>query len=717
MTHDDEFQPISSYQDGVRRTLRQVIDFMAVLAVVVIVLNLVRVSQFGLLFMLTSGVLLTFCVLPPLFLRDDRYLPVKGAMMVFGFVFANFVGITDLGLGAAAFVAFPFHMALCAALFSRRVTYLALAVFTCCVIACALLFVQGHLQAPPVPLVQWNQSASNWGIMLVSLTVTNVLVITLVYNQSRFWRLTDSDAYEKARQFEALVEYAPDAITILDVDTGHFVAINTRAEELFGKSREDLVGKMGVGQVSPERQPSGETSEALARAYVEQALAGAHPTFEWHHTGADGNPVPCEISLSRIPPFDRNLVRGNIANIANRLAEQQQRETLQMQLAAAQRLETIGQLTGGVAHDFNNLLAVILGNLELLQDECGQESIKARLQPCIDATLRGADLTRSMLSYARQAQLEPHPLDLNRLVRETKNWAGRTLPTSIEIETSLLARLWTVEADPGVAESALLNLILNARDAMPAGGKLTIETSNVRIDELYVDNRNEELVAGRYVMVAVSDTGSGIAQESLERIFDPFFTTKSPGKGSGLGLPMVLGFMRQSGGTVQVYSEPGVGSTFKLYFPATAQHEASTDLPKRDTLPDGRGKRILIAEDEEEVLTVLTAMLGASGYEVTEAKTGDQAKAIFDADPHFDLLLTDIVMPGTLQGTSLARELRAITSSLPVIFMSGYASEATVHGNGLRPEDIRLMKPVMRRDLLDAVARALQSGPGASRDP
>lgn len=374
----------------------------------------------------------------------------------------------------------------------------------------------------------------------------------------------------------------------------------------------------------------------------------------------------------------------------------------------AQKHESIGQLTGGMAHDFNNLLAVIMGNLELLRDEINDEDHRSLIDAGIAASLRGADLTRAMLAFARKATLEATVVDLNKLVRDTKNWTGRTLPASIEVETSLLAGLWEIVVDPSSTQSALLNLILNARDAMDGSGKLTIETANVRIDEEYIDTRQVELKPGRYVMLAVSDTGHGIPPEQVEEIFEPFFSTKGPGKGSGLGLSMIQGFMRQSGGTIQVYSEVGVGTTFKLYFSAAENSAVPVAVRTPDNATVSQKARILVAEDQEEVLQVVVRSLENAGYGVTSAKSGDEAKALFEADPSYDLLLTDIVMPGSLLGTVLAKKLREIEPSLPVVFMSGYASEAAVHGNGLRPDDIRLMKPVQRHDLLVAIAKSLK---------
>lgn len=376
----------------------------------------------------------------------------------------------------------------------------------------------------------------------------------------------------------------------------------------------------------------------------------------------------------------------------------------------AQKMESIGQLTGGVAHDFNNLLAVILGNLELIDETDDPEEIKGSVSAALAATHRGADLTKSLLSFARQSPLEPTIIDINQLVRETKNWSSRVIPENIDVESSLLAGLWQAEADPNLSQNALLNLILNARDAMPKGGRMTIETCNVRIDEEYNEQRGEAVEPGRYVLLAVSDTGTGMSKDNLEKAFEPFFTTKPVGTNSGLGLSMVQGFMKQSGGAIRVYSEEGVGTTVKLYFKAIDDKPdvSARQKPATETKTQ-TGARILVVEDEEAVLDVLTGALTRAGYQITSARSGDEAMQIWNDDPHFNLLVTDIVMPGDLQGTQLARALRERQTKLPVVFLSGYASEATVHGNGLRPADIRLMKPVRRVDLLAAVEKALRS--------
>lgn len=389
--------------------------------------------------------------------------------------------------------------------------------------------------------------------------------------------------------------------------------------------------------------------------------------------------------------------------------EAQEELTKQIALTEqSQKRETIGQLTGGVAHDFNNLLAIIMGNLELLEGEDEEDERQKLIETALGATLRGADLTKNMLAFARRTRLQPKTLDLNTIVRRTKNWSGRTLPANIAVETSLLAGLWKVEADESSIESALLNLIVNARDAMPDGGKLTIESANVRIDADYLDDRSEEFEPGRYVMLAVSDTGTGISPEHLNKIFDPFFTTKQPGSGSGLGLSMIEGFTRQSGGGARVYSELGIGTTFKLYFKALTKGTAKKEPPQRSvTTSQHNNATVFVVEDEPSVRKILIKNLEKNGYNVRSAASGDLALRYFEADSDVDILVTDIVMAGQLQGTDLAKEIRKIRPDLPIVFMSGYASEATVHGNGLRPEDIRLMKPVRSADLLAALEKAL----------
>ena len=376
----------------------------------------------------------------------------------------------------------------------------------------------------------------------------------------------------------------------------------------------------------------------------------------------------------------------------------------QEHLRQAQKVEAIGNLTGGVAHDFNNLLAVILGNLELYQEIEDPETRSKLIGEAIKATNRGADLVKSLLSFARRAHLTPTRLNLNQVLNNTAFWSSRVLPETISIETSLFAGLWDTELDATSIEAAIINLLLNARDAMPNGGRLTLETANMRIGDEYIDERFEDIEPGRYVMLAISDTGFGIAEDILDQIFEPFYTDKPVGEGTGLGLSMVQGFIKQSNGAMRVYTEVGIGTTFKLYFKASEGAPLSAEI-KDSILPAGDqdGLRILLAEDEKSVAVVLRNILELAGHSVIEAGSGDEALEIYKETHAVDILLTDIVMPGKLQGPALAKAIRAIDPEFPCVFLSGYAAEATVHGNGLKPSDTRLMKPASRTDLLAAI--------------
>jgi CheY-like chemotaxis protein len=291
---------------------------------------------------------------------------------------------------------------------------------------------------------------------------------------------------------------------------------------------------------------------------------------------------------------------------------------------------------------------------------------------------------------------------------EAESMIRRVLPENISVSIDSRATIEDLVVDPDQLQSSILNIAINARDAMPDGGRLKIDTYDQDVGEHIVQSDSGDLEPGRYLAISVSDTGIGMEASTRDKSIEPFFTTKSVGEGSGLGLSMVHGFTRQSEGALEISSELGSGTSGIMLFPVVLGD--TFECEKMDALPsESHGGRILVAEDEVAVGAVLEGILKAAGYDVVSATSGDAAKALFEANPTFDLLVTDIVMPGSLQGTELSKELRAIKDELPVVFMSGYAAEATVHGNGLRPEDTRLMKPVKRRDLLEAISRALRN--------
>lgn len=558
----------------------------------------------------------------------------------------------------------------------------------------------GWVAEKRVAIVEIIQLLLSLGVVLFVVSLVRRLERNIVLEQANKDLSTEIDERIRAEhalrdseeRFRSVVEHSPSILALKDTD-GRFQLVNRRYENWFGVESQALIGKTPAEIFDPEitrRWSEGDQFIMTGREPFEQEIDVSFADGSIHH-----------LRITKFPVFKANGELMGVGEFGIDLTGEHQAEE---KLRQSQKLEAVGQLTGGVAHDFNNLLAVIMGNLELLRDGLSGDDQLKMIDAGISATKRGADLTQNMLAFARKARLTPEAIDLNRLVSETRNWSGRTLPASISVETSLLAGLWKIEADPSSTESALLNLILNARDAMPNGGKLTLETANVRVDQHYLDTHNEELEPGRYVMLAVSDTGDGISAETMAQIFEPFYSTKPPGAGSGLGLSMVQGFMKQSNGTVQVYSELGLGTTFKLYFKALQASVVVMPVEaNRKSNPNLIGRRILVAEDEAEVLEIIVITLEKAGYEVVSANSGDRAFEIFKAHPNFDLLLTDIVMPGTLQGTTLSKEIREHVPNLRVVFMSGYASEATVHGNGLRPEDIRLMKPIMRADLLAAI--------------
>ena len=393
---------------------------------------------------------------------------------------------------------------------------------------------------------------------------------------------------------------------------------------------------------------------------------------------------------------------GSVSNISEKRAADERRQQ-------AQRLEAVGQLTGGVAHDFNNILTVIMGNAELLLDVLPEEH-PARLlgEVTVRASERGAELTDRLLAFARRKPLEPQVLVLNDRLAPAETLIRRTLPESIDIETIRADGLWSTEVDPGQLEVALLNLAVNARDAMPGGGRLTIETANASLDEDYA-TRHPDISAGEYVVLSVTDTGKGMNQETINRAVEPFFTTKGVGKGSGLGLSMVFGFVKQSGGHLKIYSELGEGTSVKMYFPRvhrSARKPESTPDSKRAV----RGKEwILVVEDEDLVRESLCNQLRGLGYQVREASNAREALKIIEQPLTIDMLLTDVIMPGGMHGGELAVAAQELRPGLRVLFTSGYTENSIVHNGRLDPGVAFLRKPYRLRELALKVRTVLDA--------
>lgn len=392
------------------------------------------------------------------------------------------------------------------------------------------------------------------------------------------------------------------------------------------------------------------------------------------------------------------------ARLEERVAEEVgQRTAAEQALRQVQKMESLGQLTGGVAHDFNNLLQVIAGNLQLLsKDVAGNDKASRRVSNALTGVERGAKLASQLLSFGRKQPLEPKVVNIARFIGDMEDMLRRTLGEGIEIETIRGGGLWNASVDPVQVENAILNLAINARDAMEGHGKLTLEVGNAFLDDNYA-RQHPEVSAGQYVMLAVTDTGSGMSAEIIEQAFEPFFSTKPVGKGTGLGLSMVYGFVKQSGGHIKIYSEVGHGTTFKLYFPRVRQEEDILANAEMGPIQGG-SETILVAEDDEEVRNTVVELLGDLGYGVLKAKDAAAALTIIESGIHIDLLFTDVVMPGPLRSPELARQAKARQPHLAVLFTSGYTENSIVHGGKLDAGVELLSKPYTR----EALARKLR---------
>jgi signal transduction histidine kinase/ActR/RegA family two-component response regulator len=381
-------------------------------------------------------------------------------------------------------------------------------------------------------------------------------------------------------------------------------------------------------------------------------------------------------------------------------------------LRQAQKMEAIGQLTGGIAHDFNNMLAGVIGALNLIQRRLsrGDLDVDRFIEGALDSAYRAAGLTQRLLQFSRQSPLEPVALDVNKLTTGMSELLNRTLGETIHIETVLAAGLWNAKADPSQLENVILNLAVNARDAMPGGGNLTIETSNAYVDERYA--RDNQMTEGQYVLIAVTDTGQGMTADVLAKVFDPFFTTKPVGKGTGLGMSQVYGFARQSGGHVKIYSEVGHGTTVKLYLPRQLGAATIVDRPKAELAPRGGTETILVVEDDERVRSFTVEALRELGYTVLEAVDGPSALELMHADMQVALLFTDVVMPG-MTGRELADKAIQVHPGLEVLFSTGYTRNAIVHNGIVDAGTNFLQKPYSLNDLARKVRAVLDAG-GAS---
>jgi hypothetical protein len=506
--------------------------------------------------------------------------------------------------------------------------------------------------------------------------------------------------------FEQLLEVAPDAIVGVGND-GSIVLVNGQVEALFGYPREDLLGEQ-VEILVPERFRA-EHPHHRDRYFAEPRTRPMGAGLNLYGRRRGGSEFPAEISLSSIENENGRLAIAAIRDVSDR-AESEREKALQEQLDQSRRLESVGQLAGGIAHDFNNILGVIMNYAEFVADELppGSRAVED-VEEIRRAAERAAALTRQLLIFSRREVVQPEQLDLRRVVSELENLLHRALGERVELSTRFGEPLSTIEADPGQIEQVLVNLAVNARDAMPDGGRLLIEVEDVELDDEYT-YMHPDTEPGRYVRLKVSDTGVGMEEETIRRAFEPFFTTKGKGEGTGLGLATVYGIVTGAGGRVDIYSEPGMGTTIKVHLPASSVAPRG-DRDETRERPSGNGEVVLVVEDEPDVRRMAERILGKGGYAVIGTDGGEQAlEACRRIDQPIHLLLTDVIMPGML-GTELVERVKAIRPELGVVFMSGYSHEV------LAPEALAdqdgatfIEKPFNAGQLLRAVRDRLDAG-------
>ena len=502
---------------------------------------------------------------------------------------------------------------------------------------------------------------------------------------------------ESERVFRSIFENTDVGMSVVSLDR-KIRLFNQAFVRIFGYTREEF------GSIKLRDLAHPDDADTSIRRMVADGVVRRENDKRFRHK--DGHYVTCRVSCSLVVDDNGNVQYG--VNLFRDITESRQ---IEQQLRQSQKMEAIGQLTGGLAHDFNNLLSVVLINLQLAERRVADDpDIRKHIDAASKATLRGADLTKRLLSFSRQQTLQPEAINVDAAVEEMSDLLRRTIGESIDITLHASDDLWATNVDPAQLETAILNLVLNARDAMPDGGLLSIESSNVALDgggaALPAD-----VPPGRYVVLAVTDTGIGMTRQAIDNAFEPFFSTKEVGKGTGLGLSMVYGFVKQSNGHVTLYSEVGRGTTVKLYFPAsdelTRDRLAASDGAVA-AMPTGY-ERLLIVEDEEAVRSSLVTLLGGLGYTIVEAEDGDTALMVLEREAPVDLILSDVVMPGNLDGPSLARVAKDHYPGIKVLLMTGYMDLRGAKSTGLDASLDVISKPFDNAILAQKIRDVLEN--------
>jgi len=510
-------------------------------------------------------------------------------------------------------------------------------------------------------------------------------------------RQAEDNLRASEERFRSIFSAVGDGIFLTSATTGTFVAVNDPGDKMFGYEPGELIGST-IETISSGEPPY---TQPDALAWIEKARATGRPqTFDWNCKTKDGRHFWVEISL-------RFAMIGGLDFVLAIVRDQTAQHAIEHQLRQAQKMEAIGNLSGGMAHDFNNLLGVVIGNLDLLRELLPSKSEALELaDESLAAALRGAELTRRLLAFARRQPLAPQRIALNDLVANIVKLLQRTLGEQIEIALDLAAFVWPVVVDPAQLEAAIANLATNARDAMPRGGKLTIATANRRLDDDYAA-LHADVTVGDYALIEVSDIGTGMTPEVMAKIFEPFYTTKAEGKGTGLGLSMVFGFIKQSGGHITVYSEPGAGTTFRLYLPRSLEGAFAEEMEPRADVPRAGGESVLAVEDNAALRRVVVRQLTDLGYRVVEADGAAAALALMEREK-IDLLFSDVVMPGDMDGYALAQRVAERWPRVKIVLTSGFPETNVSETFGAVAPTIRLLsKPYRRDELARAIREAL----------
>ena len=504
--------------------------------------------------------------------------------------------------------------------------------------------------------------------------------------------------------FRQLYDAAPDAILVVS-ETGEVLMANAEAERLFGFESGGLVGTSVDDRVPAvhRHRHAAHRADYAANTRVRQMGQG----LDLSAVRRDGSEFPVDISLGPFSLKDRPASVCVVRDLTDRRRLEKELRQTEEQFRQAQKMEAVGRLAGGVAHDFNNLLSVIVGYAEMIAAGLpAEDPIRGDVEEIGRAGERGAELTKQLLAFSRQQVLRPKIVDLNQALAGIDKMLRRLIGATIELRTRAAPSLWTVCVDPGQIDQIVMNLAVNARDAMPRGGQLTIETENVMLDERYAAE-HVGTTAGPHVMLAVSDTGTGMDAATQAQIFEPFFTTKGAGEGTGLGLSTVFGIVKQSKGSIWVYSEPGLGTTFKLYFPKATDVARTVAPPARPVATRAGNETILVVDDDDPVRRLVREILQRAGYQILAASSPEEALA--ESGRHagpIALLLTDIVMP-RMNGPELAGRLSAMLSPLKVVYMSGYTGSVAVQSGILGDDDIMIQKPFTPETLLRTLRQVL----------